>query len=157
RKISEASEFQANEIKRVTVGVEQISAVVQSNTATAEESAAASEELSGQSGILKQLLSHFKYEDDGELFGSFESNEPDLSYEETAYEAPSYSEPAYSEPTYSEPSYSEPAYEPVTTFSERSDEDFVPVDFTSEQFHKPLSKPDHIYLDDDFENVNSKY
>lgn len=62
-KITAASEFQADEIRRVTVGVEQISSVVQSNTATAEESAAASEELSGQSGILKRLLSHFKYDD----------------------------------------------------------------------------------------------
>lgn len=61
-KITAASEFQADEIRRVTVGVEQISSVVQSNTATAEESAAASEELSGQSGILKRLLSHFRYE-----------------------------------------------------------------------------------------------
>ena len=39
--------------------MEQVSAVVQTNSATAEESAAASEELSGQSQILKNLVDKF--------------------------------------------------------------------------------------------------
>jgi len=39
--------------------MDQISSVVQSNTATAEESAAASEELSGQAQILNDLMSKF--------------------------------------------------------------------------------------------------
>ena len=37
-----------------------ISGVVQSNSATAEESAAASKELSGQAGVLKELVGTFK-------------------------------------------------------------------------------------------------
>ena len=80
-KITEASEFQADEIRRVTVGVEQISSVVQSNTATAEESAAASEELSGQSGILRRLLSHFRYDPSAEnstpVSRSYEKDPPE--------------------------------------------------------------------------------
>ena len=39
--------------------MDQIYSVVQSNTATAEESAAASEELSGQAQILNDLMSKF--------------------------------------------------------------------------------------------------
>ena len=42
------------------MGIDQISSVVQSNTATAEESAAASEELSGQANILNDLVSRFQ-------------------------------------------------------------------------------------------------
>ncbi|WP_442872779.1 hypothetical protein [Caproicibacter sp. BJN0012] len=40
--------------------MEQISAIVQSNSATAEESAASSEELSAQAGLLNQLVSRFQ-------------------------------------------------------------------------------------------------
>ena len=39
----------------------QIAETVQANSATAEESAAVSEELSGQAGILKDLVSKFNY------------------------------------------------------------------------------------------------
>lgn len=59
-KISTASNEQARSIQQVTQGVDQISSVVQTNSATAEESAAASEELSGQSQMLKDLISRFK-------------------------------------------------------------------------------------------------
>lgn len=58
-KISEASSEQASSIAQVTQGVDQISSVVQTNSATAEESAAASEELSGQSQMLKNLVGRF--------------------------------------------------------------------------------------------------
>ncbi|MEG2350359.1 MAG: methyl-accepting chemotaxis protein [Hungatella sp.] len=59
-KISSASIEQANSVAQVTQGIDQISSVVQTNSATAEESAAASEELSGQATMLKQLVSKFK-------------------------------------------------------------------------------------------------
>lgn len=58
-KISIASNEQASSIAQVTQGVDQISSVVQTNSATAEESAAASEELSGQAQMLKSLISRF--------------------------------------------------------------------------------------------------
>lgn len=44
----------------ITHGIEQISTVVQTNVATAEASAAASEELSGQASMLKELVSRFR-------------------------------------------------------------------------------------------------
>ncbi len=40
--------------------MEQISAVIQTNSATAQQSAAASEELSSQSEMLKSLIGQFK-------------------------------------------------------------------------------------------------
>lgn len=58
--ISTASQEQAQSIQQITQGIDQISSVVQTNSATAEESAAASEELSGQSQILKNLIEKFK-------------------------------------------------------------------------------------------------
>ena len=63
--ISRASEEQASSISQITQGIDQISNVVQTNSATAEESAAASEELSGQAQILKGLISQFKLKDMG--------------------------------------------------------------------------------------------
>lgn len=58
--ISKASTHQAGRIDQVTQSVNQISGVVQTNSATAEESAAASEELSGQSQVLKELVERFE-------------------------------------------------------------------------------------------------
>ena len=58
--ISEASSDQASAVSQVTMGIDQISSVVQTNSATAEESAAASEELSSQSRLMKELVGRFK-------------------------------------------------------------------------------------------------
>ncbi len=58
--ISEASSAQAHSISQVTLGIDQISSVVQTNSATAQESAAASEELSSQSQMMKNLVNKFK-------------------------------------------------------------------------------------------------
>lgn len=59
-KIAEAASQQTNSVNQVTQGIDQIATVVQTNSATAEESAAASEELSGQAEILKNLAGQFK-------------------------------------------------------------------------------------------------
>ncbi|MHC1721803.1 MAG: methyl-accepting chemotaxis protein [Aminipila sp.] len=58
--ISEAGNQQAEFMSQVTVGVDQISTVVQTNSATAEETAAASEELSSQANLLKELIAKFR-------------------------------------------------------------------------------------------------
>ncbi len=58
--ISKASQEQAASVGQITIGIDQISAVVQNNSATAEQSAAASQELSGQAMILNQLVSQFQ-------------------------------------------------------------------------------------------------
>ena len=62
--ISEASSDQADSIAQLTVGIDQISSVVQTNSATAEESAAASEELSSQSQLMKSLVGRFQLKRD---------------------------------------------------------------------------------------------
>jgi methyl-accepting chemotaxis protein len=59
-KIAEASNEQAASAAQISQGLDQISGVVQTNAATAEESAAASEELSSQSNLLKELIAMFK-------------------------------------------------------------------------------------------------
>lgn len=63
--IARASNDQATEIAQITQGIEQVSTVVQTNSATAEESAAASEELSGQAEMLKQMVGAFKLKKKG--------------------------------------------------------------------------------------------
>ena len=55
---------ETDSIRQVSEGTDQISSVVQTNSATAEESAAASEELSGQSQLLKELVARFTLRDD---------------------------------------------------------------------------------------------
>lgn len=62
-KISNASGEQAHAIEVVTQGIGQISDIVQMNSATAEESAAASEGLSAQAQLLKELTGKFKLKD----------------------------------------------------------------------------------------------
>lgn len=59
-KIAEAANIQSDSISQITQGIDQISSVVQTNSATAEESAAASEELSGQAQMLNSLVGQFK-------------------------------------------------------------------------------------------------
>lgn len=58
--IAAASNEQATGIAQVNQGIEQVSEVVQTNTATSEESASASEELSSQAGLLKEMVNRFK-------------------------------------------------------------------------------------------------
>ena len=61
--IADASNDQATAIAQIDQGLEQVSMVVQTNSATAEESAASSEELSGQANILMQMVGKFKLND----------------------------------------------------------------------------------------------
>jgi methyl-accepting chemotaxis protein len=70
QEISDASSRQSESISEITRGVNQISDVVQANSATAEESAAAAQELSAQANMLENVLSQFKLRD-GARFESF--------------------------------------------------------------------------------------
>ncbi|MGN1085633.1 MAG: methyl-accepting chemotaxis protein, partial [Porcipelethomonas sp.] len=79
--ITNNSEDQANAISQTTIGIEQISGVVQSNSATAEQSAAASEELSAQAQKLKELMGQFKLGEDRDGYDDMIS---DAVYESTA-------------------------------------------------------------------------
>ncbi len=59
-KIASASAEQNESINQITSGIEQISQVIQTNSATAEETAASCEELSGQSRMLQDQVARFK-------------------------------------------------------------------------------------------------
>jgi methyl-accepting chemotaxis protein len=56
----------------------QVSQVVQNNSATSEESAAASEELSGQAELLKDLVDKFKLKKDINLHNGLEEISPEV-------------------------------------------------------------------------------
>ncbi len=60
RVIAKTVEDEIASMRRIVEGVDQISTVVQTNSATSQESAAASEELSSQANMLKGLISKFK-------------------------------------------------------------------------------------------------
>ena len=64
QQITKAAEEESEAIAQVTEGIDQISSVVQTNSATSEESAAASEQLSSQAALMKELLSRFKLRQD---------------------------------------------------------------------------------------------
>ncbi len=57
--ISTLTVSQANAMKQMEAGVEQISEVIQNNSAAAEETSATSEELSAQTENLEQLVGQF--------------------------------------------------------------------------------------------------
>ncbi len=57
--ITENSRIQSDSVEQVSIGIDQISSVIQTNSATAQESAAASGELSGQADSLKRLVGGF--------------------------------------------------------------------------------------------------
>ena len=63
-RISADSRESEESVKQITFGMDSISNVVQNNTATAEESAAASEELSGQAMMLRELIGHFNFKEE---------------------------------------------------------------------------------------------
>jgi len=63
--ISQASNEQAQGISQINIGIEQIDRTTQLNTASAEESASASEQLSGQAEELRTMLAQFKLRDQG--------------------------------------------------------------------------------------------
>lgn len=59
-KTNQVSKEQADSMADIARGLEQITTVVHSNSATAEESSASAEELSAQSQLLKDIVSKFK-------------------------------------------------------------------------------------------------
>lgn len=58
--IAESSGKQSNAIENINIGIKQIAEAVQSNSATAQQSAAASEEMSSQAQVLRDRISMFK-------------------------------------------------------------------------------------------------
>ena len=61
--IAESSNYQATAVAQINQGIGQVSQVVQTNSATSEECAAASEELSNQAVRMRDLLSIYKLDE----------------------------------------------------------------------------------------------
>ena len=76
-KLAESTITEAEAIAQLTTGVDQISSVVQTNSATSEESAAASEELSSQAVMMKQMVQRFHLKDSASF--SYEPDHTDSS------------------------------------------------------------------------------
>lgn len=59
--ISQDANAQSESIEQITIALDQISEIVQSNSAVAQESAASSEELDSESQVLKGMLDEFQF------------------------------------------------------------------------------------------------
>ena len=89
--IAESSNYQATAVAQINQGIGQVSQVVQTNSATSEECAAASEELSNQAVRMRDLLSIYKLDESAVVSryhelqradmytGTEEENEPVIS------------------------------------------------------------------------------
>ncbi|OFV68943.1 methyl-accepting chemotaxis protein [Acetobacterium wieringae] len=62
--IAKASSEQATGIAQVNTGIEMVGHVVQQNSAIAEQSAAASQDLSGQAAVLQEMIGQFELRED---------------------------------------------------------------------------------------------
>lgn len=76
--IAAASNEQATGIVQITQGLAQVSQVIQTNSATSEESAAASEELSSQALLLKEMVGRFKLKHNGRSMNKLDEISPDV-------------------------------------------------------------------------------
>ena len=96
-KLHQTSEVQSKAMAEVAYAISQVSSVVQANTATSEEAAASSEEMSSQSAILDEVIGRFKIKTTGlstatskaqnpvGLLGNTEYVEPDLLFAHSKY------------------------------------------------------------------------
>ena len=81
--IAEASNYQATAVAQINQAIGQVSQVVQTNSATSEECAAASEELSNQAIRMRELLSVFQL---GETSETYENKAPEYMHETTGFQ-----------------------------------------------------------------------
>ncbi len=81
--IARSSEEQSDAITQINTGVDQVAQVVQQNSATAEESAAISEEMSAQASVLLDMVGQFRIKDNGRMgqssYAPTKSQEPKLA------------------------------------------------------------------------------
>ncbi len=80
-KLAETTISEAEAIEQLTIGVDQISSVVQTNSATSEESAAASQELSSQAVMMKQMVQRFRLKSAGVVASSIPDHSEPVSSE----------------------------------------------------------------------------
>ncbi len=84
-KIADALEAQTESFTRINADVDHINDIVQTNSATSEECAAASQEMSGQATMLEGLIAQFK-------IGDYDDSEDDFVLEEEEGSTESYYE-----------------------------------------------------------------
>ncbi len=96
--IARSSVEQSTNISQINGGLNQVSRVVQQNSVTAEESAAASEEMAGQSIMLQKLAARFKLRDGQRAYGA-----SDLSAEVLSLRLPEARRKKYLNPPRYEP------------------------------------------------------
>ena len=75
--IAEASNYQATAIAQIDQAIEQVSQVVQTNSATSEECAAASIELSNQAARMRELLAVYKLSEQNTYVQDYEQRTGD--------------------------------------------------------------------------------
>ena len=66
-RVVQSSEEEEKQVQQTAIGVDQISSVIQTNSAGAEEAAAASEELAGQARMMKNLVEKFRLHEKEDL------------------------------------------------------------------------------------------
>ena len=66
-RVVQSSEEEEKQVQQTAIGVDQISSVIQTNSASAEEAAAASEELAGQARMMKNLVGKFRLHEKEDL------------------------------------------------------------------------------------------
>ncbi len=86
--LANASIEEASSINQLSIGIEQIAAVVQTNSATSEESASASEELNGQATRMKSMISHIKFKNSAKKSSNAFSEMSSSSYQDISYSEP---------------------------------------------------------------------
>ena len=121
--ISDATRQQTHDVAQVSVGIDQISSVVQTNSATAEESAAASEQLSGQANLLKELVSRFTLQEGSTNAAAFQNHVSYSAPVEETRSAPVHSGPAVSahSDVSAHTAHTAPASHSASSFSSSSD------------------------------------
>ena len=80
--IAEASNYQATAIMQIDQAIDQVSQVVQTNSATSEECAAAAEELTGQANGLRRMVSQYKLDDSIAKMGYSANDKKDSFFDE---------------------------------------------------------------------------
>lgn len=76
--IDVASNEQATGIAQINQGIMQVSQVVQTISSTSEESAAASEELSSQAELLREMVGKFKLKENAQSYGRLDTLSPEV-------------------------------------------------------------------------------
>jgi len=83
--IAKISEEQATAIQQINLGIDQIASVVQTNSATAEQSATASEELSSQANVVKEMVGKFRLKEESVVAAPIEYSSPSAPVESSTF------------------------------------------------------------------------